>query len=214
MLENIDLAMDVFDRALKYVDEHAHLQEEVAWQESRSLAVLEESEFLREYAWVVLCSGFRESVVRRWFPYVSLCYCDWESACEIVRCKEQCVATALRAINYQRKHEAIIQVAERLYEGGFHSFKQTLERNATITLQELPFIGPVTAYHLAKNVGVLTAKPDRHLLRLSRSLGFDDAHTLCNSISRLSGISVSVVDLVLWRFIADGRHRTVPAMIA
>jgi len=38
-------------------------------------------------------------------------------------------------------------------------------------LQQLPFIGPVTAFHLAKNLGIEAVKPDRHLCRLSKLLG-------------------------------------------
>jgi hypothetical protein len=214
VLEKFSLAMHVFDRASKYVDEHAHLRDEVAWQQSRSIATLRESDFLREYAWVIFCSGFRESIVRRWFSYLSLCYCDWESSWEILQCKEQCVASALRAINHPRKHEAIIHVAELIHQDGFGQFKEALEHHSASALRSLPFIGPITAQHLAKNCGVMTAKPDRHLVRLSHSLGFEDAHSLCASISQMSGCSVNVVDLILWRFIADGQSKLTSAIPA
>lgn len=42
-----------------------------------------ESDLLGELAWVILCSGFRERVVRRIFGKISLCFFDWASAATI-----------------------------------------------------------------------------------------------------------------------------------
>ena len=67
-------------------------------------------------------------------------------------------------------------------------------------LQALPYIGPITSYHLAKNLGVPCAKSDRHLKRLSEMLGFNCVQQFCKEVSTLSGDAIHVVDLVLWRF--------------
>lgn len=45
---------------------------EIDWQDNRSFKQINESEFLREAAWVVLSSGFRESIVRRVFPAMGI----------------------------------------------------------------------------------------------------------------------------------------------
>lgn len=69
-------------------------------------------------------------------------------------------------------------------------------------LQSLPFIGGVTALHLAKNFGVDTAKPDVHLERLARR---EDITTeqLCARLAAETGYRVATIDTILWRACAD-----------
>jgi hypothetical protein len=50
-------------------------------------------------------------------------------------------------------------------------------------LQKLPFIGPVTCYHLARNIGLLdVVKPDLHLERLAAHWGFDGSLEMCRQM--------------------------------
>jgi len=72
-----------------------------------------------------------------------------------------------------------------------------------LALRCLPYIGEITSYHLAKNLGADVAKPDRHLVRFAASQGFSDVHTLCSAISQVSGDPLRVVDVVLWRFLVE-----------
>lgn len=68
---------------------------------------------------------------------------------------------------------------------------------------ELPWIGPVTKFHLAKNLGLDFAKPDVHLLRLAtaeRTTVVD----LCERLAGQTGYRVTTIDSVLWRACADG----------
>jgi thermostable 8-oxoguanine DNA glycosylase len=58
----------------------------------------------------------------------------------------------------------------------------------------------VTVYHLAKNIGLQFAKPDRHLVSISNKAGYQDVQAFCRDISNQVGDSITVVDLVLWRF--------------
>ena len=175
---------------------------EIEWQRSREFSTISESEFLREAAWVILCSGFKEAYVQKRFGYISLCFCDWESAHEIMRNRRACVATAMSHFRNERKLNAIAKIADILCEEGFLSFRRQLQEDPIKRLQELPFIGPVTSWHLAKNLGLNVAKNDRHLSRLAQRCGYSDAHSLCDEISALTGESISVVDIVLWRFAA------------
>jgi len=52
----------------------------------------------------------------------------------------------------------------------------------------LPFIGPVTVWHLAKNFGLITAKPDRHLARISNALGSSGADELRHVVAEQTGV--------------------------
>lgn len=67
-------------------------------------------------------------------------------------------------------------------------------------LESKPFIGKVTKYHLARNLGVDVAKPDIHLQRLTNRFTFNSANELCEFISKATGDRIGVVDVVLWRY--------------
>ena len=67
----------------------------------------------------------------------------------------------------------------------------------------LPWIGPVTQFHLAKNLGVDVAKPDVHLERLADAEGISVAK-LCARLARQTGYRVTTIDTILWRACADG----------
>ncbi len=186
---------------------------EIRWQEEVTPERVTESVFLEQYAWVVLSSGFRETVVRRHFDYVSLCFCDWESAREIVQHSRQCVASASLAFGHQRKLWSIVAACRILDDFGFDSFYQSTLTTPEKTLRQLPYIGPVTVRHLMKNLGFDCAKPDRHLRSLSSELGVEVGH-LCGTISDTTGDRLGVVDLVLWRYCALAAARLVPPFAA
>ena len=76
--------------------------------------LMSELDFLREAAWVVLCSGFRERVVARAFIAVSEAFLRWESADEIARQGDACVQAASHAFANDRKLRAIVRIAERV----------------------------------------------------------------------------------------------------
>lgn len=173
---------------------------EIKWQQDQQVESITESAFLREAAWVVMCSGFRESTVRRCFDYVSLCFCDWESAQAISAKARVCVDAALHGFRNRAKMEALATMAKLIARQGFDDFFRAVADDYVTELQRLPFIGPVTALHLAKNLGFEIAKPDRHLVRLSDNLGFRGVDEMCAVFSNESGDPVRVVDVVLWRY--------------
>ena len=175
-------------------------EREIEWQSLRSPDDFSESDLLREIAWVILCSGFNEAVIRKKFSYISLCFCDWESAEEIFLNSENCKATALRTFNNESKIDAIIKVAGTVLCAGFDDIKGKIIEEPISTLIDFPYIGKVTALHLAKNLGFPVAKPDRHLVRMAGLIGYCDVQDMCNKISTISGDPIQVVDIVLWRF--------------
>lgn len=69
-------------------------------------------------------------------------------------------------------------------------------------LHALPWIGQVTALHLAKNLGADVAKPDVHMVRLARAEGTTTAE-LCARLSQETGYRAATIDTVLWRACAD-----------
>jgi hypothetical protein len=164
-----------------------------------------ERDLLREAAWVILCSGFNERVVRHRFDAISLCFCDWVSAEYIVRRAERCRSTAMSVFGNARKIGAILDVCHHVCEEGFGTLSIRILADPVRELRKLPFIGPVTTYHLAKNLGIDVVKPDRHLARMAARLGFRSAESLCTAIGHEVGEPAAVVDIVLWRYCALSR---------
>lgn len=98
------------------------------------------------------------------------------------------------------KHAAIDEIwAERetLFAG------YSADPDKLTFLQTLPWIGPVTCYHLAKNLGEDHAKPDVHMERLARR-DRTTTHKLCRRLARETGYRVATIDTILWRACADG----------
>jgi hypothetical protein len=62
----------------------------------------------------------------------------------------------------------------------------------------LPWIGNITKWHLAKNLGVDCAKPDVHLVRVATHYGTTPA-ALCADLAAATGDRIATVDLVIWR---------------
>ena len=74
-------------------------------------------------------------------------------------------------------------------------------------LDTLPMIGPVTRYHLARNIGIDCVKPDRHLIRLASEAGYEmkdpqkGVEAMCRDIQKDIGDAekLGTIDVVLWR---------------
>jgi hypothetical protein len=205
MTADLDGALRLFALASDYV-RCAGLLVEIDWQRDASILCFSETEFLRESAWVILCSGFRESLVRRIFNYVSLCFCDWESASSIVEADTACRAAAMASFRNQMKLDAILRIAHLVNGVGFSSFKEMVLSDPIGVLGRLPYIGPVTVWHLAKNLGLDVSKPDRHLVRVSNQFGFYSAAQFCTAIADATGEPAKVVDLIVWRYLANNSH--------
>jgi hypothetical protein len=74
-------------------------------------------------------------------------------------------------------------------------------------LKKLPGIGPITKYHLAKNIGMANvAKPDIWLERAA-VLCSTTVQELVEFLSKKYGLSRHAVDVILWRYGADKGFR-------
>src|SRR6202011_3360269 len=104
-----------------------------------------------------------------------------------------CRPTALAAFKNVRKIDAILATALFVDSVGFESYRIEILQDPISALRRLPYIGGITVYHLAKNLGADVVKPDRHLVRLAASQGFCDVQTLCSSIAKETGDPLRVV---------------------
>lgn len=178
----------------------AGFKREIEWQESVNIELLTESNFLQEYAWVTLSSGMKEQIIRNIFERFSQVFFKWESAKIISDNTPTCRQLALQLFANRNKVNAIITTSRIISKFGFPEIKKLIKTNPYDTLRGLPYIGPVTYFHLAKNIGIQVAKPDRHLTRFAADFGFPNVQELCSFLSYKTGDSIPVIDIVLWRY--------------
>lgn len=173
---------------------------EVDWQEDLRLSDVTESKFLEEHAWVVFSSGFREAVLREKFPDLRLAFAEFASGGNIWSDRIRCQREALRIFNHPGKVRAVLECSRLVYECGFEVVRSQVMRFGVEFLQELPYLGPVTSLHLAKNIGLDVVKPDRHLVRIAEQSGYHTPLELCAAIQEIVGDALCVIDLVIWRY--------------
>ena len=142
--------------------------------------------FAREAVFCICNSGFRNAVAA---PIVERCM-------DALRAGQ----SAATEFGHEGKTNAIDVIwAER--EVLFAAYRATEDKLAF--LRQLPWIGPVTCYHLEKNLGGDYAKPDVHMERLARREK-TTTRKLCRRLARLTGYRVATIDTILWRACADG----------
>jgi 3-methyladenine DNA glycosylase Tag len=179
---------------------------DIEWQKGVRLADVTEQGFLRDVAFVILNSGMRASVCDGIWPKLRAAFEDFSSATAMLARTDTMRAAALQALRYPRKIDAMLAAPRRLLEvGGWPAARAIVERDGTPFLRTFPYIGPTIVYHLAKNIGLQVAKPDRHLVRIAEHFGEPDVQVFCRELAARTGDSVPVVDLVLWRYAASVR---------
>ena len=199
------IRMDPNKLAHGYLDAKEYIldkgyERELDWQTNRSFNDLEESEFLQEIAWVVLVSGFRESVVRRLFPAITEAFYYWQNTDEILCHLSDCRSNAFAVFANPKKIDAICSIITSVASDGFPHVKRLIKEDGLQYLITFPMIGPISGVHLLKNIGFPVAKPDRHLVRIASSAGFVSVTDLCMTIQAITGDAISEVDYVLWRY--------------
>lgn len=144
-------------------------------------------EFFSEYAWVVINIGMKNSVAQK----------IWAKVKEALRSGQP--------VKIAFGHPGKARAIQWMYENRQEQFDRYLSAAHPLDpgsyLESLPWIGPITKWHLAKNLGFPCVKPDRHLVRIA---GKYTPHDFCSAISCMTGDPLTLVDSVLWRAAAMG----------
>jgi len=184
---------------------------EVAWQEAQSTDEICQKDFLAEYAWVVLSSGMRETVIRNKFHQLSILFNHWDKSAITNGDKRTLRRQALKIFNHVGKIEAILTMIQFLTTTSFSVVIDDIQQHGVSSLQKFPYLGPATSLHFAKNLGFDVAKPDRHLVRISKAFGYKCPSNLCSDIAEYTGEKKSVIDIVLWRFATINKNYLKPS---
>lgn len=142
-------------------------------------------DFFYEYVYVVMASGFKGKIAARLTPELVKCHGDMGKMQQIFK--------------NQRKLDSIKKVWDMKndWEDLRKSFKTVND------LMKLPYIGEITKYHLARNIGLLScAKPDLHLCKwVGKITGKNDEETVSmvtQAIADKVGRKQGTVDFALW----------------
>jgi hypothetical protein len=151
---------------------------EIEWAQSVQ-PVSDPLVFWQEFSWVVINSGMKNQIAEQIWRKVRPAVEGGGSASEVFGHKGK--AAAIDHV-YANREKLLRQYLAALDKVQF--------------LRELPWIGNITCWHLAKNYGHDVAKPDRHLARIA---GAEGVNELCARLAAGSGDRIATVDLVIWR---------------
>jgi len=194
---DVNVVEDYFEVALYYAE--GFYKPTLDHFRSVSLADLTPEKFWNEYIWCVYTSGFNARVISRKFLGLLEAYGEWN---DFDRNDEEVWSDVSGLIANENKFAAVWRTRTLIEDLGIDIFfLRYLQR--IDDLVKLPFIGKITKYHLARNLGFDCVKPDLHLVRLAERFGFGDPEAMCAYLSGLSGERIGVVDFVLWSFAAD-----------
>jgi hypothetical protein len=156
--------------------------------------------FFCEYVWVVHATGFSAKAVGKFMPRLMEAYGPYQELAN--RAIDRAIDRVKVVCNNPQKIKAVHTTSQLLDKNiklhGWDEFRNT-KLATPEQLQKLSYIGPVTCYHLARNIGLLNCvKPDLHLIRLADHWGFPDCTSMCKEMGKDSGLPLGIVDLVVW----------------
>lgn len=137
--------------------------------------------FCMETCWVIINAGMKEQVARGIWNRIKSAWGEGRKAADVFGHKGKSAAIDMVWKNRARLFKEYSAAKDKL---GF--------------LLTIPWIGPITVYRLARNLGLDYAKPDRHLVRITKCSG-ESPQQLCERLSKATGDRIGAVDCVIWR---------------
>ena len=165
-------------------------EKEIQMVEERRFDQITSDDFFREYAWVIINSGISN-----------------KAAISVFR--KLMETRNIDVVKHPGKNKAL-KKADCEYLKWFNLLQDCKTDEKKIDyIQTLPYMGPATSYHFARNLGIDCAKPDRHLKRISWIFGYSEyvgcnlvfkVQDMCITISKETGDRIGTVDIILWRY--------------
>jgi hypothetical protein len=155
--------------------------DEIAWAENITPCDTA-FRFAAEYAYVVCNSGMKQQIAAEIYKRL------WRA----IVFEQPITAKIFR-------HKAKIAAIKEVYNNRdryFQEYKAAADKLAYIG--NMPYMGEIIKYHLAKNLGIGVCKPDRHLKRIADDYGMEPQE-MCERLSAATGDKLAVIDMVIWR---------------
>ena len=200
-------ALIYFEKALIFTKKF--YQKELDQISSIKFEDLHPNKFFQETIWVIHATGFSAKVVGKFFDRLISAYIAHDDFIDLAKeNKKDVIARVRKVVNNPQKIIAIHQIAKNLLKGiGTIGWDEYKNRNLSSPdlLKKLPYIGKITCFHLARNIGLLeNVKPDLHLVRLAKHWNYKDCLSMCEEIQKqhelISGekLPLGIIDLAIW----------------
>jgi len=163
---------EIWDYSLQYCINKGLTKEEMDFYRIiPNLRNVTNQAFLSELAWCIYNAGMKMEVIRKKWPALKEAFMEFDPHGVIYNSAE-CLKAALDTFNHPGKAGAVIAAAFKIIAGNPEreigcKLSDMCNLEVLVYLQTYPFIGNITKYHLAKNLGFDVVKPDRHLVRLT-----------------------------------------------
>ncbi len=194
----MDTLLDDFHEAVSFTtDTH---KTDIDWFYDHTTRMTDFDSFYKEYIYVVLASGFRSQIASRLVEPLFECKGNIENMLVLFKNKRKCDAISEFYRNYSNNPTLFSDFVESLH--------------VPEDLKVLPFIGNITMYHLARNVGLSNdvVKPDVHLERYTREVFTGEEEKtpldLCRYIQsnyKENELQLGMIDFILWVWLSHDK---------
>jgi endonuclease III len=205
-----------FQAALKFVQKY--YPEQLKACSSVRFDDVDDDFFFREYVFVVHATGFSAKAVGKFMPNLLSAYGWWDALAH--KEFDDIMQRVALVCNNPQKAKAVHAMSKIMWKGinssggvGWNKWKKD-NLSTPDLLAKLPYVGKVTCFHLARNVGMLEfVKPDLHLVRMAKHWGFKDCVSMCKSLQKHhvdnggEELPLGIIDLVLWY--SASTHKTI-----
>lgn len=183
------MTLDDFTSAVSTLREMGFADEDIAWSENAKPPA-DAEEFALEAIYVICNSGMKHKVAQGIYN----------------RCRNLLLANRQVQGNILGKSGKAPAI-DAIWQKRDYWFRRFISRRTDAErlecLADLPWIGGITKYHLAKNFGVDCVKPDVHLVRLADHYQ-TTPDALCSRLAAETGYKKRTIDVLLWRACAYG----------
>jgi len=198
-----------YRRALDWTQAHSSI-EDWAHPDPARLERLNSRAFVDGYCWVIYVSGFRVAVVRPHWPAMRSAYKRFDLA-ELARTRVTKSLLQALPIKSERKARGFLEGCRIVADWGWPQYRAGLiwerkrrgDEAVMAILEELPYIGSVTKYHLGMRIGLDIAKPDRHVTRTAERFG-GEVDEMVDYLTRRFDHSRRYVDGVIFEYCRAG----------
>lgn len=164
-----------------------HWADQLEWQQAAKFP--DSADIMaQQLIWVILNSGMKNEIAALIADRIAVAWAAGKPTSSAFRHEGK-----ISAINYIWENRARLWQEARLLK----------DADLVEWCGRLPWIGKITKYHAAKNLGADVPKPDRWLERIAVKSG-ETVGDLCARLSFATGDRIATVDLVLWWACAHG----------
>lgn len=166
--------LDIKDKVIK-----AGHADDIDWAEEIKPCRDAES-FLTNYIWIICNSGMKYEIAKIIYEKILNAIIEKRDIASVFNHKGKCNAIKKVMANRSSLFSSYLMAEDKL-----------------LFLKTLPYIGPITKYHLARDLGLDVCKPDRHLQRIA-SIYHTTPHELCSRLARETSDRIGTIDITLW----------------